>query len=48
MASLPGPALPARPRCFFDITIGGKAAGRVVFELYHDIAPKTGASHSLP
>ncbi|KAK3343009.1 40 kDa peptidyl-prolyl cis-trans isomerase [Neurospora tetraspora] len=31
----------ARSRVFFDITIGGKAAGRVVFELYNDIVPKT-------
>ena len=31
----------ARPRVFFDVTIGGKAAGRIVFELYNDIVPKT-------
>jgi len=31
----------ARPRVFFDITIGGKPQGRVVFELYTDIVPKT-------
>ena len=30
-----------RSRVFFDITIGGKAAGRVTFELYNDIVPKT-------
>ncbi|KAF2787903.1 peptidyl-prolyl cis-trans isomerase 1 [Melanomma pulvis-pyrius CBS 109.77] len=30
-----------RPRVFFDITIGGTKAGRVVFELYNDIVPKT-------
>ncbi|KAF2748323.1 peptidyl-prolyl cis-trans isomerase D [Sporormia fimetaria CBS 119925] len=30
-----------RPRVFFDITIGGTKAGRVVFELYDDIVPKT-------
>jgi peptidyl-prolyl isomerase D len=30
-----------RPRCFFDITIGKKDAGRIVFELYSDIVPKT-------
>ncbi len=29
------------PTVFFDITIGGKAAGRVVFELYADVVPKT-------
>ncbi|WPH03939.1 Peptidyl-prolyl cis-trans isomerase [Acrodontium crateriforme] len=30
-----------RPRVFFDITIGGAPAGKVVFELYNDIVPKT-------
>lgn len=30
-----------RPRCFFDLSIGGIPAGRVVFELFNDIAPKT-------
>ncbi|KAF2832621.1 peptidyl-prolyl cis-trans isomerase D [Ophiobolus disseminans] len=30
-----------RSRCFFDITIGGIKAGRVAFELYDDIVPKT-------
>jgi peptidyl-prolyl isomerase D len=29
------------PRCFFDITIDGKPAGRIVFELFADIVPKT-------
>jgi len=28
-------------RCFFDIDIGGKAAGRVVMELRGDVVPKT-------
>jgi len=31
----------SRPNVFFDITIGGKAAGRIVFQLYSDIVPKT-------
>ena len=31
----------ARPRTFFDISIGGKAAGRIVFELFDDVVPKT-------
>ncbi len=31
----------ARPRVFFDITIGGEAKGKVVFELFNDIVPKT-------
>ncbi|KAF2673392.1 peptidyl-prolyl cis-trans isomerase 1 [Microthyrium microscopicum] len=30
-----------RPRVFFDITIGKADAGRIVFELYNDIVPKT-------
>ena len=29
------------PKVFFDITIGSKAAGRIVFELRNDIVPKT-------
>jgi len=29
------------PRCFFDITIGGEPAGRIVFELFTDTTPKT-------
>ncbi|KAK4191160.1 41 kDa peptidyl-prolyl cis-trans isomerase [Podospora australis] len=31
----------ARSRVFFDVTIGGKQAGRIVFELYNDVVPKT-------
>merc|ERR1711988_1255742 len=31
----------ANPRCFFDITIGGADAGRIVMELRGDIVPKT-------
>lgn len=31
----------ARTYTFFDITIGGKPAGRITFELYDDIVPKT-------
>ena len=30
-----------RSRVFFDVTIGGKAAGRVTFELYDDVVPRT-------
>eukprot|EP01036_Dinobryon_divergens_P031444 gene31444-40842_t len=29
------------PQVFFDIEIGGKAAGRVKFELFEDVVPKT-------
>lgn len=28
-------------RCFFDVTLGGLAAGRIVFELYPTVTPKT-------
>eukprot|EP01102_Stenamoeba_stenopodia_P005039 TRINITY_DN15542_c0_g1_i1.p1 TRINITY_DN15542_c0_g1~~TRINITY_DN15542_c0_g1_i1.p1 ORF type:complete len:172 (+),score=42.11 TRINITY_DN15542_c0_g1_i1:161-676(+) len=31
----------SRNRVFFDINIGGKPAGRVVFELFNDVVPKT-------
>lgn len=30
-----------RKRTFFDVSLGGLPAGRIVFELYGDIAPKT-------
>ncbi|RDA94250.1 hypothetical protein CP533_0540 [Ophiocordyceps camponoti-saundersi (nom. inval.)] len=30
-----------RPRVFFDVTIGGKPAGRITMELYSDLVPKT-------
>jgi peptidylprolyl isomerase len=29
------------PKVFFDVTIGGAPAGRIVFELYADVVPKT-------
>uniref|UniRef100_A0A1L8DUC3 peptidylprolyl isomerase n=1 Tax=Nyssomyia neivai TaxID=330878 RepID=A0A1L8DUC3_9DIPT len=31
----------ARTRCFFDITFGGISAGRIIFELFDDVTPKT-------
>ena len=31
----------ANPRVFFDITIGGSAAGRLEFELFANIVPRT-------
>ncbi|KAL7671647.1 hypothetical protein ACOME3_006538 [Neoechinorhynchus agilis] len=30
-----------RPRTFFDIQIGGDPAGRIVFELFKDVCPRT-------
>lgn len=30
-----------KPRCFFDVEIGGIPAGRIVFELFSDVAPIT-------
>lgn len=30
-----------KPRCFFDVEIGGVSAGRIVMELFSDIAPTT-------
>mmetsp|Transcript_19550 Transcript_19550/g.16104 ORF Transcript_19550/g.16104 Transcript_19550/m.16104 type:complete len:223 (+) Transcript_19550:26-694(+) len=29
------------PKVFFDCSIGGKPAGRIVFELFNDVVPKT-------
>jgi peptidyl-prolyl isomerase D len=36
-----------RPLTFFDITIAGKAVGRVVFSLYSDLVPKTAENFRL-
>lgn len=30
-----------RRRCFFDITIDGESAGRIIMELFDEVAPKT-------
>lgn len=35
------PTMAPRSKVWFDITIGGTSAGKVVFELYNDIVPKT-------
>merc|ERR1711880_12446 len=31
----------ARPKVFFDVSTGGKPAGRIEFELFADVVPKT-------
>jgi len=36
-----GDATIDNPRVFFDVSIGGKDAGRVVIELRKDVCPKT-------
>ena len=33
--------LRGNPRVYFDITIGGEAAGRIVMQLRKDVTPKT-------
>ena len=35
------PQNPKNPVVFFDVTIGGIAAGRIKMELFADIVPKT-------
>ena len=37
----------SNPKCFFDITIGGKASGRIVMELRADVVPKTAGQCAL-
>lgn len=32
---------PHRPRCFFDVEVGGLPMGRIVFELFSDLCPLT-------
>lgn len=35
------PGNSSRPKVFFDISLDNKPAGRIVFELYADVVPKT-------
>lgn len=39
--TIDGDEKPSRERVFMDISIGGLPSGRVVFELFNDVAPKT-------
>eukprot|EP00386_Alphamonas_edax_P007795 GDKI01025880.1.p1 GENE.GDKI01025880.1~~GDKI01025880.1.p1 ORF type:complete len:186 (-),score=72.89 GDKI01025880.1:329-886(-) len=39
--SQPSNSKMSRPKVFFDVSIGGARAGRIVFELYNDIVPRT-------
>ena len=36
-----GDSVPAKVRCFFDLEIGGESGGRIVFELFNSLCPKT-------
>merc|ERR1712129_345076 len=36
-----GRAMAANPQVFFDMTIGGEAAGRITMDLRADVVPKT-------
>jgi len=40
-SSEPGKAAVTRPNVWFDISIGRKPAGRITFELFSEIAPRT-------
>jgi hypothetical protein len=31
----------SRARCYFDVTLNSLSLGRIVFELYNDLSPKT-------
>lgn len=36
------------PRCFMDFSVEGQLIGRVVFELFGEIVPKTVEKYALP
>jgi hypothetical protein len=36
----------SNPRCFFDLTHGGRPLGRIVMELYASVVPKTAENFS--
>ncbi|EER37793.1 peptidyl-prolyl cis-trans isomerase [Histoplasma capsulatum H143] len=41
LKSLTTPRVAGRPRVFFDIQVGKRPEGRIVFELFTDVVPKT-------
>jgi peptidyl-prolyl isomerase H (cyclophilin H) len=41
LATVYGLRHPDNPVVFFDVTIGGLPAGRIKFELFADVVPKT-------
>ena len=41
MVTLADASSPTNPRVWFDISIGGEPAGRIVFELFPNVIPKT-------
>merc|ERR1712188_14185 len=41
VVSIKDASSPSNPRVFFDIEIGGKLQGRITFELFKDVVPKT-------
>jgi hypothetical protein len=38
----------SNPKVYFDMSIGGKAAGRIVMELRADVVPKTAEVRLIP
>jgi len=40
-------AAAGNPKVFFDCTIDGKPAGRIVFELFNDVVPKVSLFSAL-
>jgi hypothetical protein len=41
MSNANNPSDPTNPKVFFDMSIGGKPAGKIVIELYKNIVPQT-------